>query len=88
VAVLPNGPAPGHKRSHITIHIFDNNEENFEQAAADMTLKRLDGLESILQDRVTVLEGRIDKLEGKLDERFGSLEALLKQLIPTKEISQ
>lgn len=82
---LKDGPAPYHGRFHITIRLFDTTEEKFEQDATDVTIKRLEGLESTLQDRVNVLEERLSKLEGKLDERFNSFEALLTQLMRMKE---
>ncbi|KAF9447895.1 hypothetical protein P691DRAFT_705894 [Macrolepiota fuliginosa MF-IS2] len=81
---LSNGPSPLHEHSHITVRLFDTNEEKFEQDVNDATLKRLEGLEKVLQDRVGALEERLGKLEGKLDERFTSFESLLKQLISTK----
>lgn len=79
--MLPNGPASQHQLSHITIRLYDTNEEKFEQDATDLTLKRLEGLEMVLRDRVAALDERLIKLEGKLDERLNSFEVLLKKLV-------
>ncbi len=79
--MLPNGPAPHHELSHITIRLYDTNEEKFEKDAMDVTLKRLEGLEKVLCDQVTALDERLKKIEGKLEERLNSFEVLLKKLV-------
>ncbi|KAF9447906.1 hypothetical protein P691DRAFT_775794 [Macrolepiota fuliginosa MF-IS2] len=87
--VLSNRPSSLHERFHTLIRLFDTSEEKFERDAKDVTFKRLEGLEKVLEDRVGALEERLgkleSKLEGKLEERFNSFELLLRQLIDAKQ---
>jgi hypothetical protein len=48
--ILPDGLVPHHDLPHIAVCLYDTNEEKFEQDAADLTLKRIEGLEMVLRD--------------------------------------
>lgn len=72
--VPPNGAGPYHENSHITVRLYNTDEELFEKDATDVVFKRLEGLESALRNRAGALDERLTKLEDKLD-------LLLKKLI-------